>query len=187
MKQLVIKTVLIALLLIIAISFVVIGLICVFSPITIANASYRLGNYDLSVKYTQKQYEKSNSFEDLALLVERGIIASDYETVALYSQTFLNHERFESYSQSQDGDYTNYIANGYILSLYNSGNVDKSITTALQYVNSEFSLPNPVTTLVYTASQKGDKATLNKILKALEELPPNQNVKNIINQIKKVV
>ncbi len=187
MKNLVIKTVLIAFSLIIAISFIIIGLISVFSPITIANASFRLGNYELSLKYTQKQYEKSKSYEDLALLVERGIIANDYEIVSNYSHVLLNDERFESFSSTKDGDYVNYIANGYVLSLYNVGSVDKSITTALQYVDSNFSIPNPITTLVYTASKKGDTTTLNKILNVLEGLEQNQNVKNIISQIKKVI
>ena len=187
MKHLIIKTVIISLSLIIAISFIIIGLVSVISPITIANASYRLGNYTISVKYTEKQYEKTKSFEDLALLVERGITASDYEVVSKYSQSFLNNENFESYSSGKSGDYTNYIANGYILSLYNLGHVDKSITTALQYVDSEFSLPNPITTLVYVASKNNDTETLIKISSELKKLEANDNIKNILNQINKVV
>ena len=187
MKKLIIKTTIIALSIIIVLSFLVFGLISITSPLTIANASFRLGNKNLAVKYTEKHYLKTNEFEDLALLVERGISAENNEVVIKYAPTLIYSEEFESYSKSQSGDYTNYIASGYVISLYGEGEISKCISVAFQYVDANFTIPNPVTTLVYTASGKNDVETLTKLLTELETLPQNDNVIKVINAIKSFI
>ena len=180
MKHLIIKTVIISLSLIIAISFIIIGLVSVISPITIANASYRLGNYTISVKYTEKQYEKTKSFEDLALLVERSIWAKDYNYTVKYSPIFLNSLGFENYCKDKDG-YENYIVCYYVESLYLTGNKEKSIEISFSYYDGISDL-NPIRVLVLAS--KNDFETLNKISKRLNEIEnKTQETTNLINQI----
>ena len=63
----------------------------------------------------------------------------------------------------------------------------KSISVAFQYVDANFSIPNPVTTLVYTASSKNDVSTLTKILTELESLKENENIIKVINAVKSFI
>lgn len=187
MKKLVIKTTVIALSIIIVLTFLVFAIISITSPLTLANASFRLGNKDLAVKYTEKHYLKSLEYDDLALLVERGISANNDKIVIKYAPKFLNSENFEEYSKTQSGDYTNYISSGYVVALYSEGEINKSISVAFQYVDANFSIPNPVTTLVYTASSKNDVSTLTKILTELESLKENENIIKVINAVKSFI
>ena len=187
MKKLIIKTIVIALSIIIAIIFMAVALISAVYPLTIANASFKLGNKDLAVKYTEKHYLKNGDYDDLALLVERAIFAENDNVVIKYAPKFISAEDFYSYSQSKSGDYVNYIANGYVVSLYNEGEIDKAINVAFQYVDAAFTIPNPVTTLVYTASGKNDVPTLQKILTVLESLEENENIIKVINAVKSFI
>ena len=187
MKKLIIKTTIIALSIVIALSFLVFGIIAIASPLTIANASFRLGNKDLSVTFTEKHYLKTSSFNDLALLVERGVSAENNEIVIKYAPDFIYSNEFEDYSKTQSGDYTNYIASGYVIALYNKGETAKAISVAFQYVDANFSIPNPVTTLVYTASSKNDVDTLSKISAQLKSLNSNDNIKNVISVIESLI
>ena len=95
MKKLVIKTTVIALTIIIALTFFIGAMISIASPLTVANACFRLGNKDLAVKYTEKHYLKTLEFNDLALLVERGISANHDKIVNKYANEFLYSEDFE--------------------------------------------------------------------------------------------
>ncbi len=185
MKRLAIKTTVIALSIIIALTFLVGVIVFTAFPLTVANTSFKLGYKDLAVKYTEKHYLKTLEFNDLALLIERGILADNDEIVTQYAPQFLNSEEFEDYSKTQSGDYTNYIAGGYVISLYDKGEIDKAISVAFQYVDANFTIPNTVTVLVYTASNKNDDATLQKILTKLESLQENENINTVINAIKK--
>ena len=187
MKKLVIKTTVIALSIIITLTFLIGVIISVASPLTIANASFRLGNKDLAVKFTEKHYLKTLEYDDLALLVERGISAGNDDIVIKYSPEFINSENFEGYSKTQSGDYVNYIISGYVVALYNEKDIAKAISLAFQYVDASFTLPNPVTTLVYTASGKNDVNTLQKVLTELESLKENENIKKVINAVKSFI
>ena len=187
MKKLVIKTTVIALSIIIALTILGFTIVATTSPLIIANACFRVGNKDLAVTYTEKHYLKTLEFEDLALLVERGISANNDEIVTKYTPQLIYSENFESFASAQSGDYTNFIANGYVSCLYSKGEIDKAIVVAFQYVDANFTLPNPVTTLVYTASGKNDVNTLTKILAELEILKENENIIKVINAIKSFI
>lgn len=187
MKKLVIKTVALSLAIILAVLALVVLLVSSLSPITVANAYFRLGNTEMAVKYTEKNYIKTQSLTDLALLVERGILAEDNEIVVKYSPNLLFDSKFEELAQQKSGDYTNYIVNGYVVSLYNVSDIEKSIAIAFQYVDANFTLPNPVTTLIYKASSKNDVTTLNKVLAVLETLPQNDNIETVINAVKSFI
>ena len=187
MKKLVLKTSIIALSIIIALTFLVFAIIAIASPLTIANASFRVGNKNLTVTYTEKHYLKTLEVDDLALLIERGIWANNDDIVIKYTPKLIYSEDFEEFAKTQSGDYTNYIANSYVTSLYNKGETAKAIGVAFQYVDPNFTLPNPVTTLVYLASAKNDTDTLTKILTELQLLNENENIKTVINAIKSFI
>ncbi len=181
MKKLIIKTSAISLALILIVGFAFYGLLGLMYPSSIASLAFRVNNKSVCLKYSEKQYEKTNDIEDLALLIERAIWAKDYERTIKYSSQLLNSKDFEEYASDKSG-YQAYIACSYVEALYLSDEKEKSIEIAFSYYNGNSEL-NPVRVLVL--SSKNDLETLNKILKKLNSLEnKTQETINLINQIK---
>ncbi len=183
MKKLVIKTCIITILIILSVSFLIICLLGLFNPSFIANTAFRLNLKDVCVTYTEKQYLKTESFDDLITLTERSVWASSYETTAEYSAILLNHKDFESFSASNE-NYENYVASSLVEALQKTGNTEKAIETAFAYYSGE-SKPNPVRILILNAIDDND--TLNAVLKKLRALEnKTEETKYLINQINKL-
>ena len=181
MKKLIIKTSVITLTLILIVGFALYGLLGLIYPSSIASIAFRVNNKSICLKYTEKQYQKTNEIEDLAILVERCIWAKEYELITKYSSQFLNSKDFESFIASKSG-YENFIACNLVQALYLTNEKEKSIELAFSYYNGESEL-NPIRVLVLAS--KNEIQTLNKILKklnAIENKTPETT--NLINQIK---
>ena len=89
MKKVVIKSITITLIIILLVFTLFTLLLCTFFPKTVSNLTYRISAYDISVKYSEKAYQKSNSSYDLTILVERSIIAKNDEVTCKYANALL--------------------------------------------------------------------------------------------------
>ena len=69
MKKVIVKSVTITLILVLLLSTIISVVLCLFFPKTISNLSFKVGNYDLAVTYSEKSYEKDPSVENLVLLI----------------------------------------------------------------------------------------------------------------------
>ncbi len=181
MKKLIIKTSVITLTLILIVGFALYGLLGFMYPSSIASLAFRVNNKSVCLKYSEKQYEKTNDVEDLSILIERAIWAENNELIVKYSAIFLNSSNFEEFVKDKDG-YENFIVCYYVESLYLLDQKEKSIEIAFSYFNGKSEL-NPVRVLVLAS--KNDLDTLNKILKKLNSIEnKTQETTNLINQIK---
>ncbi len=153
-------------------------------PSVLSNVAFNVGNKNTCLKYSEKQYEKTNSISDLDTLVYRCVWAENDSKTIKYANEMLNHPEFENYSQNKGSGYTNYVAGIYCNALYENGQKDVAINTAFQYLGKEFITPNPVSSLCYLAYKDKDLLSLESILTKLDGVEQTQSITNAKNEIK---
>ncbi len=183
MKKLIIKTTVITLIIIFAVTFLVFWLLSLFKPSVIADTAFRFNNKSVCVTYSEKQYEKTKRIDDLAILTDRAVWAKDYELTVKYANLLLNHGDFDSYSQNKNG-YETYLACSLVEALYLTNAKEKFIEVAFSYYTGE-SQTNTVRIAILTA--KNDIETLNAILDKLRAFENKTEETNyLINEILKL-
>ncbi|MBO4251135.1 MAG: hypothetical protein J5911_00555 [Clostridia bacterium] len=111
MKKLVIKTVVVTLAAIIAIVAALYLCFAVFAPKTLANFWEGTGNYSLSVKYSEKQYERSGDISDLADLCAKLNVRTDSARAVKYLGILVDGDGFTEFCENTEGS-------GYIMTPY---------------------------------------------------------------------
>ena len=102
MKNLVLKTIIMTFTVIITVIAVIYACFAIFSPKTLAKFWEDAGNYSVSVKYYEKQYEKSGDFADLANLCAKLEVKSDSKRAAKYLAIFTDNENFSAFCEQED-------------------------------------------------------------------------------------
>lgn len=111
------------------------GACLLFFPQVVSNFAYNVGMYELSSTYAVRAYnEEKDSDEELATLVERAILAGDYEVTAKYGDKLLDSEDFEAIAQSHQvaavsGSYYSYISGELAVAQYKLGNKNEALIT----------------------------------------------------------
>ncbi len=174
MKKVVIKSITITLIIILLVFTLFTLLLCTFFPKTVSNLTYRISAYDISVKYSEKAYQKSNSSYDLTILVERSIIAKNDEVTCKYANTLLVDEVFrKEILPTKTDDYLNYVSTSYVLALYNQEKFDTCIDSAISYTNFSVDEINATTTLISLLNENNDVELLQKLKDKLLQLEQN--------------
>ena len=186
MKKLIIKTCIITLIIILAVGFSFFWLVSIASPKIIADTAFKLNAKTTCINYSEKQYKKSESVDDLAILVERTAWANEYELTTKYAPILLSDANFSDYVlENKDDSYEKYIASLFVESLYKTGNKDKSIEVAFSYYSGE-SGSNTVRIIILTA--KSDTETLTAVLKKLKAIENKTEETNyLIEQINNLI
>ncbi|MBQ9485320.1 MAG: hypothetical protein IJU83_00620 [Clostridia bacterium] len=136
MKKLIIKTALITVAAVIAFCVVLYGCLAFFTPKTIADGWAFAGNYSIAVKYYEKQYEKTKSENDLAVLCVKVDEVNDATRAAKYLAVFTASGGFETYCLNE-GENHGYAISArefyfgkYAVSAYYADGIDAAITVA---------------------------------------------------------
>ena len=184
MAKFYIKTTIYTILCIALISILSFLTLSLFFPKTLSNVLFNVESKDLCVKYSEKQYNNTKNIQDLDTLLYRCVWANNTKKSKLYANELLNHKDFESFSQKKGDGYINYVAGIYCNALYSSGEKEISVNTAIQYVDKDFKIPNPISSIAYLAYKDGDTLTLQLILEKLDNVEESQNVINAKTEIK---
>lgn len=167
MKKLVIKSTVITVIIIALLSLAFTFTVTAFFPKYVADVSFKLGNKNTCVKYSEKQYNKTHSQSDLSILVERCVWADNDELTIKYGATFINSENFATYCSFKGDGYLYYIVGSYVKSLYETGEKEKSVETA--FLNtSTYSSTNPIRLVASLAVEENDKQIVQKIYDNLQ-------------------
>lgn len=102
MNKLVLKTVLFTLLAIAGVLCVTFFALFLFSPKTLGSVSKSLGNEKAAVFFYEKQYEKTDSAEDLAAVIDLYDSEKDAETVFSLSEELVKKADFQSFCERKD-------------------------------------------------------------------------------------
>ena len=156
MKKVVIKSTIITVLIITLFSVAFALIVTAFFPKYVADVNFKLGNEAATVKYSEKQYEKTLSQSDLATLVERSIWAENDEMLIKYGAIFINSENFSTYCKLKDDSYLYYIVTCYVKALYENGQEQKGVETA--FLNtSTYAETNPIRVVASLAIAEDNK------------------------------
>ena len=136
-------------------------------PKAVADMSKRTGNMELSLKYREKSYLKSNDYSELALLCEAAIECDDYEKTVTYAETFIASDKFIDYCGEKGGNYDGLITACYANALYKTGEKLKGVESAFSLTKSLSEL-NAVSFISAEAIGDKDEEAINLIIERLE-------------------
>ena len=112
MGRVIVKTVVLTLMSFFAVFFLGYGSFAVSSPKSLAKAWSNMGNYDLSIKYYEKQYEKSENISDLTVLCDKLNEKEDSARSVKYLELLTQDEGFAAFCTEQD------VSGGYDFTAY---------------------------------------------------------------------
>lgn len=168
MKKHVFKITAITVALIAAISALLAVIFVNACPKAVADMAKRTGNMELSLKYREKSYLKSEDYTELALLCEAAIECDDYKKTVAYAETFIASDKFIDYCDKKGGSYYGLITACYSIALYKSGEKLKGVDSAFSLTKSLNDELNAVTAISYLAIDEKDGQTIALIIKTLE-------------------
>ena len=148
MKNLVLKTVIMTFTVIITVIAVIYACFAIFSPKTLAKFWEDAGNYSVSVKYYEKQYEKSGDIADLANLCAKLEVKSDSKRAAKYLAIFTDDENFSAFCEQEDkaGGYKftsyEYYYGSYVVASYYESGIASAISVAKKAVQAGYTEHN---------------------------------------------
>ena len=178
MRSLIVKTVAITLVILITVGAGIYLLLATVSPRVLSNAYFKVQNETLSIKYSQKAYEKSNDVGDLATLTERCIVFGEKDLIIRYGVSFINNESYSDYVAGKSEGYHYYIVSSICSAMYQNGDKLVAVETAFANTGDYVSL-NPIHTLIILSAQSDDKVTLTEIKNRLEI---RQDKNELVNQ-----
>ncbi len=188
MKKAIVKSITITLILILLFTTIFSVVLCVFFPQTVSNLSFKVGNYDTAVTYSEKAYQKNQTAEYLVDLVEKSIVAKNYTITSTYAGLLLASEDFRNnVLPNKQSGYLNYLATSYVKSLYFICDYQKCIKNAINYTDFEEKGINPTTTLITISAENNNKTVLNLLLNELDLLESNEIIEEYIFNINTIL
>lgn len=183
MKKLVIKTVVIVLSIIVGVLAITFGILCSTNPKAIAKGFENLGNYSASKYFYEMQYDKTESIDDLLVLIDNAYGHNDKTSLQSYLGELISHNKFKKFCASKnatilssDMQTEEYYSAFYATVLFENGKVDSAISFCRSYVDvMGYTKFNPFTELikskliVLSPEQKNQiKTALNDYLISIE-------------------
>lgn len=163
MKKLVIKTALITLAVIVAISCVLMGFFALFFPKNLGNFFAKCGSYHLASSLYERNYERERTVDSLVLLIDHLDPYKDDDT-ADFIEDMIEIYGIETVSDAE------YYYGKYVVSLAFDEDVDDAVLGAKQFVKEYgYTAHNPYRTLISDTKLRLRKGEWTQILNALKE------------------
>lgn len=173
MKNLVLKTVVLTFIAVIAVFLTVYGCFASFAPKSLASVWADLGNYGISIKYYEKQYEKTDNIDDLATLCSKTDEKNDSERAVKYLALLTEKEDFSEFCAQNDGGKTYEFYYGkYAVAAFYKADVEAAIKVAKLAVKNGYTAHNAFYTLIVSADAL-TKADGTAIAAAVTEIKSN--------------
>jgi tetratricopeptide (TPR) repeat protein len=167
LKKLVLKTTIITLAAIIGAFMITFGVLIMATPKTVAGIFDDIGGYSASVFFYEKQYDKTGSIEDLAVLVDKLDMEEEPLKVEGYLETLLSREDFKEYCEKKDANKPTlttkeYYYGNYVIVLIQNGRFDKAVEVADKFVDEEkYTKNNPFRVILSELSENLTDENLN--------------------------
>ena len=132
MKKLVIKTILITVLCVIGVLALTFFAFFLFAPKVLGNAFKSLGDDPAAVYFYEKQYKKTDSAEDLAVIIDMYDFKDDSQKVLSLSQELVGKSDFAEFCEKKDAGNTGittseYYYAKYAVASYYEGNINSAV------------------------------------------------------------
>lgn len=185
MKNLVLKTVIMTFTVIITVIAVIYACFAIFSPKTLAKFWENAGNYSVSVKYYEKQYEKSGDIVDLANLCAKLDVKSDSKKAVKYLAVFTDSENFTEFCEKEDkaGGYKftsyEYYYGIFTVANYYENGLNAATDTAKKAVKSGYTERNAFFVLLSEVKlNKDEGTTVLAVISEIKETLSDETEKN---------
>lgn len=199
MKKLVIKTALITIACLLVLAILIYGILAIFSPKTLATVYQNFGNDSLSVKYTEKQYNKTKDIEDLYLLCVKLDYERDSEKTEEYTAILTSLTEYNGFCKEKDNEVgsvikTHELIEGkFVCAVYKNGGIEKTVETAKGLICEEYSKYNCINTFIITFGEGLKGEEILKLKNCLIEIKMNfvygeslANIENDINLLEEI-
>ena len=156
MTKLVLKTTAITLAAVLTACLVAFGAFALFSPVSLAKFFGNLGGYSSAVYFYEKQYQKTDSIEDLSVLVANIDDEKDSVKAEEFLADLILHEGINEFCVSEDGEIETvkistkeYYTVRYVKVLVKNDKFDKALSTASLFVTDNgYTNFNPFSSLI---------------------------------------
>lgn len=193
MKKLVIKTASITLAVIIGVMALTFGALCIFAPKTVAGLFDGAGGYSASVFFYEKQYNKTQSTDDLYYLVLKLDDQKDPTKTREYLSVFLALEGVEDYCKTFDTTNNKmttyeYLNGKYACAIYKDTGIGDTITFLEKSVADGYTDYNAYSTIISVYGEVLTTEELNALKSSIQGLTrTNQYVTRDINLINELL
>ena len=162
MNKLIVKTALITLAVLLAVSSMIYLCFALFAPSKMSEFYDGLGSGELSLKYAERAYEKSGEEGDLLIVVRRAVAAKNAKKTAKYCAVL-----FEKFPDFVSGEELAYYQYKYCVALYDCGEKDKAVDEASKF-SKYFEPGNPLESLAAYVFEKNDTESLRYVLEDIK-------------------
>ena len=175
MKKTILKTVAITVAVLVAVTCLLYVCLMIFSPVTLGKLWDGLGSYDLSVKYYEKQYDKTGDINDLSAFTVKLDEKGDAERTAKYLSVMVDREDFNSFCTKSDDNSgygfsaRDYYYGKYTVATFYFGGLDSALNVAEKCVNEKYSAHSPFYVLMAEAEEL-KKADADRIAVKIGEI-----------------
>lgn len=166
MKKIIIKTIAFSLALLLGLTAVIYLFLSTLAPSTLSNLYFRIDAKELTLKYSEKAYDKSGEIKDLSILVERSIVFDDNRAIIEHATELINRNDYGEYAKTQSSGYNYYIVGSLCESLYDNGHKSASIGTAISHTG-DYTKVNPIRIVIGLCFDSADKESLKQIKDSL--------------------
>ena len=176
MKNLIIKTCLFTLGGVVLLLALLFGVFVIFFPSVLANTADKLGNYDVAIHYYEKQYDKTQSLDDLFVLCKKLDVEKSPEDSKSYLSVMINSDGFVDFCLAQDKGGEDmacgeYLTSKYVCAIYECGQKGLSIIVAKDMVEEYgYTSYNPFYTLTVRYGESMTDDELNELKTAINEV-----------------
>lgn len=143
------------------------GIASLAFPKNMSEICENFGNYSLAASYAERQYEYTESTEDLYRCTCLYIRVGDRSKTLKYCEILVDKQDFKEYC----GANAHYVYSNYATALYLSGKDEKAVEIAEKSVEDGF-VPNTYAALTVKAVEREDKAFGEKLLSSMEKITP---------------
>lgn len=163
MKKLVIKTVVITLSCVIALSAILVGFFALFFPKKLGDFFSKCGAYHITASLYERNYEREKTEESLILLIDHLDPYKDDDT-ADFTEDLI---KIYGVSSATDAEY---YYGKYVVAKAFDEDVDEAVAMCKQFVQEYgYTAHNPYRTLIYDTKLNLRKGEWSQILSALEQ------------------
>ena len=159
-KKIVLKTIAITLAGILLCAGILYGALALFSPITLATFFDDMGMYSASIRYYEKNFEKTNTFGDLDKLVIEIDLDKDSDIAEKYLKLLVESEQFDKFCELKDQlspsqiSAKEYYLGEYVYALCKNDKFEDAVEIASNYVTeSGYTKDNPIRIMVFNAQE----------------------------------
>lgn len=171
MRKLVLKTALITLGALIALTALLYGAFALFAPNKMVSFHKDMGNLNIALRYQERIYDNEQSNSNLISVVNLAIASNNDEKVEKYAKILIEKNDLSQISLTEE--YADFVIYEYCVSLYNLNKKDKCLSVATAY-STQYNENDPIRSLCVFAIQKEDKLFLQDIVQKLNNFNTDQ-------------